>query len=51
MQRGGSPTCFDRVLGTKMGVIAVESLIEGVSGKMVGIDNGKIVLTSFKSCN
>ena len=48
MQRGGSPTCFDRVLGTKMGVRAVESLIDGVSGKMIGIDNGKIVLTSLK---
>ena len=39
---------FDRVLGTKMGVRAVESLMEGVSGKMIGIDNGKIVLTSLK---
>jgi 6-phosphofructokinase 1 len=48
MQRGGSPTCFDRVLGTKMGVKAVEYLIDGVSGKMIGIDNGKIVLTSLK---
>ena len=48
MQRGGSPTCFDRVLGTKMGVRAVESLIDGVSGKMIGIDNGKIVTTSLK---
>jgi len=48
MQRGGSTTCFDRVLGTKMGVRAVESLMEGVSGKMIGIDNGKIMLTSLK---
>ena len=48
MQRGGSPSCFDRVLGTKMGVRAVESLIDGVSGKMIGIDNGKIVSTSLK---
>ena len=48
MQRGGSPTCFDRVLGTKMGVRAVESLMEGISGKMIGIDNGKIMLTSLK---
>jgi 6-phosphofructokinase 1 len=48
MQRGGSPSCFDRVLGTKMGVRAVESLIDGVSGKMIGIDNGKIVTTSLK---
>jgi 6-phosphofructokinase 1 len=48
MQRGGSPTCFDRVLGTKMGVRAVESLIDGDSGKMIGIDNGKIISTSLK---
>ena len=48
MQRGGSPSCFDRVLGTKMGVIAVESLMKGISGKMIGIDNGKIMLTSLK---
>ena len=48
MQRGGSPSCFDRVLGTKMGVRAVESLIDGVSGKMIGIDNGKIISTSLK---
>ena len=48
MQRGGSPTCFDRVLGTKMGVRAVESLMEGIYGKMIGIDNGKIMLTSLK---
>ena len=31
MQRGGSPTCFDRVLGTRMGVKAVETLIKGES--------------------
>ena len=48
MQRGGSPSCFDRVLGTKMGVRAVESLVDGDSGKMIGIDNGKIVSTSLK---
>ena len=48
MQRGGSPSCFDRVLGTRMGVIAVESLINGDSGKMIGVDNGKIVTTSLK---
>jgi 6-phosphofructokinase 1 len=48
MQRGGSPSCFDRVLGTKMGVRAVESLIDGDSGKMIGIENGKIISTSLK---
>ena len=48
MQRGGSPSCFDRVLGTKMGVTAVESLINCESGYMIGVDNGKIVKTSLK---
>ena len=45
IQRGGSPSCFDRVLGTQLGVKAVESLIEGNDGNMVGIDNGKIIFT------
>ena len=49
MQRGGSPSCFDRVLATKMGVIAVERLIKGKSSKMVGIINGKIELTPLIS--
>ena len=49
MQRGGSPSCFDRVLATRMGVKAVESLIDGDFSKMVGVDQGKITLTPLKS--
>ena len=45
IQRGGTPSCFDRVLGTQLGVKAVESLIKGKFGSMVGIQNGKIVFT------
>lgn len=45
MQRGGSPTCFDRVLASRMGVKAVESLLEGKSNLMVGIKDTKMVLT------
>lgn len=45
MQRGGSPTCFDRVLASRMGVKAVESLLEGKSNLMVGIRDTKLVLT------
>ena len=45
IQRGGTPSCFDRVLGTQLGVKAVESLIDGNDGNMVGIDNGKIIFT------
>ena len=36
MQRGGSPSCFDRVLASRMGVHAVESIINGKSNVMVG---------------
>ncbi len=44
MQRGGSPSCFDRVLASRMGVKAVESLLEGKKNYMVGIVNNKIEL-------
>ena len=44
MQRGGTPTCYDRVLATSMGVKAVESLLEGKSQYMVGINNDRMEL-------
>ncbi len=45
MQRGGSPSCFDRVLASRMGVKAVESLLEGKTNYMVGLISDKIELT------
>jgi 6-phosphofructokinase 1 len=42
MQRGGSPSCFDRVLASRMGVKAVELLLDGKSNVMVGIKNNKM---------
>ncbi|QDO95099.1 6-phosphofructokinase [Formosa sediminum] len=45
MQRGGSPSCFDRVLASRMGVKAVESLLEGKSTFMVGLLNDIMDLT------
>jgi 6-phosphofructokinase 1 len=45
MQRGGAPSCFDRVLGSRMGVFAVESLQNGSSNVMVGIKDEKMTLT------
>ncbi len=47
MQRGGSPSCFDRVLASRMGVKAVESLINGTSNCMVGLKNDVMALTPF----
>lgn len=43
MQRGGAPSCFDRVLASRMGVKAVELLIDGKSNLMVGIQNNQMV--------
>jgi 6-phosphofructokinase 1 len=48
MQRGGSPTCYDRVLASRMGVKAVESLIEGKSNFMVGTIHDKMTLTPLE---
>ncbi|WP_375324202.1 6-phosphofructokinase [Flagellimonas sp. GZD32] len=48
MQRGGNPTCFDRVLASRMGVKAVESLLEGKSNLMVGIRDTKLVLVPLE---
>ncbi len=48
MQRGGSPSCFDRVLASRLGVKAVESLLEGKSSYMVGLQNDKVALTPLE---
>lgn len=45
MQRGGAPSCFDRVLASRMGVHAVESLQNGFSNVMVGVFNDQMKLT------
>ncbi len=42
-QRGGTPTVFDRLIATQMGVKAVELLLEGKTNRMVGIVAGKTV--------
>ncbi len=47
LQRGGSPTCADRVLASRLGVGAVEGLLEGRKNEMVGIINNNLVYTPF----
>ncbi|MBL4753364.1 MAG: 6-phosphofructokinase [Flavobacteriales bacterium] len=46
-QRGGAPTCMDRVLATRLGVGAIEGILEGRSKVMVGIVNNEILYTDF----
>lgn len=47
VQRGGSPSCFDRVLASRLGVEATEALIRGESCKMAGLVNNKVIFTPF----
>ncbi|MFY9233898.1 MAG: 6-phosphofructokinase [Fimbriimonadaceae bacterium] len=43
MQRGGSPTAFDRVLALRLGAMAANRLLSGFTGEMVGVDGGRLV--------
>lgn len=47
IQRGGKPSCMDRVLASRLGVAAVEALLAGRKGEMIGIVHGSIHYTSF----
>ena len=48
MQRGGNPSCADRVLASRLGVGAVEALLNGEKAKMIGVIHRDLVLTSFE---
>lgn len=49
MQRGGSPSCFDRVLASRLGVKAVELLLDGKTNLMVGIMNNRVHTTDLEN--
>lgn len=51
IQRGGSPSAFDRILASKMGVKAVELLTEGHSGLAVGIKENKLISIELGNVN
>lgn len=48
VQRGGSPTVRDRVLASRLGMAAVEALLDGKTDVMAGEINGEIVFTPLK---
>jgi len=50
IQRGGSPTCADRVLASRLGYAAVDALRTGKTQVMAGIVNGELVYTPFENC-
>ena len=47
IQRGGKPSCMDRVLASRLGVAAVEGLLEGRKGEMAGLVCNQIQFTPF----
>ncbi len=47
IQRGGSPSAYDRVLASRLGSAAVDALLSGEINKMVGLRNGMVSLTTF----
>ena len=49
IQRGGAPSCMDRVLASRLGVAAVESLMAGRNREMIGVVNGQIHFTPFSN--
>ena len=48
IQRGGSPTAFDRVLGTRFGIAAIDLVAQGEFGKMVSLRGTEIVSVDIK---
>ncbi len=48
LQRGGTPTAFDRILASRLAAKGVDMLIEGKSGMMAGYYKGEIKATSFE---
>jgi 6-phosphofructokinase 1 len=48
IQRGGSPSCFDRVLASRLGIAAVEALVKGKKGIMLGQNGLKIAEVPFE---
>ena len=48
LQRGGSPTAFDRVLATRYGIAAIDSVHKGQFGQMVALKGNKIVSVLLK---
>lgn len=47
IQRGGTPSATDRILASRMGCAAIESLLEGQRNIMIGINDDKIVYIPF----
>ena len=50
IQRGGSPSAYDRVQASRMGAYAIELLRAGESGRCVGVQRGELVHFDIIEC-
>lgn len=50
LQRGGSPTYFDRLLASRIGAETVEALLSGVSGLAIGLQDNRLIRVAFSLC-
>ena len=50
-QRGGSPSSYDSIIGTKSGNLAIDSLLSGKHGYMIGIKNSDLSLIKLDKIN
>jgi len=48
IQRGGSPSCYDRVLASRLGIGAVDALLAGKKDMMVGVKDKKLAFVTFR---
>lgn len=48
IQRGGAPSCFDRVLASRLGVGAIDALLSGEKDIMIGVIHNKVTSVPFK---
>ncbi|MDW7649871.1 MAG: 6-phosphofructokinase [Bacillota bacterium] len=48
LQRGGTPTAFDRMLASRLGAAAVDRLLAGCHGQMIGFASGEVQATAFE---
>jgi len=47
VQRGGSPSAYDRILASRLGSASIDALLDGQRNVLVGIENDKVVLVPF----
>ncbi|MCX6309530.1 MAG: 6-phosphofructokinase, partial [Bacteroidia bacterium] len=47
VQRGGSPSAYDRILASRLGAASIDALLDGQRNVLVGIENDKVVLIPF----